>query len=181
MLKNGLMVAGALVLGFVGSSWWSARAAQKTANRPAPPSEVALAPTSSTPPSLDLGALRAMIREEVQQSRSGTGAAAVPQPDSASAASSADAPESPKQPERPRTPEQVMAQTEATTLIDDGLASGHWRDEDERRWLNLRNEMAKADAVALRLKLFQALNEGRVAGDFDIRAGGRPRLSEATQ
>lgn len=180
MLKNGLMVAGALVLGFAGSSWWSARAAQKAAaaDRPAPPAEVALAPTPSTTPSLDLGALRAMIREEVQQSRAG---ASAPGPDSSSGASSAEAAESPKQPARPRTPEQAMAQTEATTLVDDGLASGHWRDEDERRWLSLRGEMAKDDAVALRLKLFQALNEGRVAGDFDIRAGGRPRLSEATQ
>jgi hypothetical protein len=169
MIKNGLMVAGALVLGFVGSSWWSARAARRTeADRPAP---VAALAHAAAPP-LDLAELRAMIREEVRLARPGGGTAEAAGP---AGATSAEA-----RAERPRTPEQVTAQAEATTLVEDGLATGRWRAEDERRWVELRDDFPKADALALRLKLFQALNEGRVAEDLDVRPGGRAPASEAT-
>lgn len=173
-LLNGLLIVGALVLGFGASSWWSARAAHKAAAvSPAPTTEAVLAAASQPGAApLDLGALRAMIREEVQQARPAGAENAAPKDPSGDP--SPDSPATPKASDRPRTPEQVTAQLEANTLVEDGLASGHWRDEDERRWLELRENMATPDAAVLRLKLFAALNEGKVAGDFDIRRGARP-------
>lgn len=172
MLKNGLLTVTALVVGFASSAWWSAHNA-----RTAPPAApVEVAETAAPAPAVDLGALRAVIREEIRSGRDHAGGGA--EHGAAAAAEITPASPAPRAPETPRTPAQVTAQVEATTLIDDGFASGHWRDEDERRWQELRPEMANGDAAALRQKLFQALNEGRIAGDFDIRAGGRPRLSE---
>jgi hypothetical protein len=166
MLKNGLLTVMTLVAGFLASSWWSARDARHAAGN------AAASDTTPSAPAVDLGELRSLIRDELRQARLAAGPFAKG-PGGELSETPSDQPTRPAVPERPRTPAQIAAHVEATTLIDDGLASGHWRDEDEARWVDLRDELARADAGALRLKLFQALNEGRVAGDFDIRRGGR--------
>jgi hypothetical protein len=172
MVKNALVAAVFLVGGFALSSWWTSRASHPARDVPV----LAVGTPSAPAGGVDLVAMRAMIREEIQQAR----APAPPTGDRAADDVAADpqempgdpaAPVSPRGRKAPPTPEQAAAHSAASTLVEAGIAAGRWTTQDEEQWQELADKLAPGAGQDVRGRLFEAINEGHVFGD--VRFGRR--------
>jgi hypothetical protein len=179
MVKNAIVAAIFLLGGFVLSSWWTARGTHATLpdiRR----QEEQTAQVSPPPSAADLGAMRMLIRQELQQAlaQRPEGSSSCPAVNGASdgrelAGGDPSAPVNPRGHQATPTPAQEAAHAAASTLIDAGIAVGHWTEKDESQWQLLADQLAPGAGQDVRGRLFEAINEGRLIADirFGRRAG----------
>jgi hypothetical protein len=180
MVKNAIVAAVFLLGGFALSSWWTTRG--NHAMLPDVRGRVEQTGQVSPPPSaVDLGAMRTLIRQELQQALA-QGAAVAGNNRAADNGTSDDqglADGDPSAPVVPRgrraapTPAQLAAHAAAATLVDAGIAVGRWTEQDENQWQELEDQLAPGAGQDVRGRLFEAINEGRLVADprFGRRAG----------
>lgn len=178
MVKNAIVAAVFLLGGFALSSWWTTRS--NHASVPVVPTEVEQTGQVSPPPSaVDLGAMRTLIRQELQQAlaqqAAGNGRVADngASDDQGLVAGDPSAPVSPRGHGAAPTPAQLAAHATAATLVDAGIAVGRWTEQDEDQWQELADRLAPGAGQDVRGRLFEAINEGRLVAEprFGRRAG----------
>jgi len=178
MVKNAIVAAVFLLGGFALSSWWTTRGNHATL--PEIRGQAEQTGQVSPPPSaVDLGAMRTLIRQELQQALAQGSAGNNCPVDNGAADDRGLADGDPSAPVSPRgrraapTPAQLAAHATAATLVDAGIAVGRWTEQDETQWQELEEQLAPGAGQDVRGRLFEAINEGRLIAEprFGRRAG----------
>jgi hypothetical protein len=147
MVKNAIVAAVFLLGGFALSSWWSTRGSHATLPDLRGQGEQR-GQVSAPPPAVDLGAMRTLIRQELQQAlaQGATGNSRVANNGGSDDRGLADGdPSAPVDPRGRRaapTPAQLAAHAAAATLVDAGIAVGRWTEQDENQWQELEDQLA---------------------------------------